>query len=386
MFGGGCKIRASEKELQQHGQGDSQRQQYASRLEVWLCYTAACRPCVTGRMAPVVSESWSSSPFYMADGPRASWLCPAVSMSFCSVLCLGRSLSTVSLHSGTLQSTSDTCTCPNSPAAQQAAQRESIRRKGQSDVPPPSWIIPLWGLQRTSKSFSLRSKHKKTGSLKSVMGCCPHTSYKGTSSSSSSSRSVVYGFISLRMSEMFSATGPISSISSSSVSVAQAELGTSPSSCECEGWGECELGGRGLSVPVAGAGDAPTVPLSSRLHAWAPCPTLALVEVRLMSRKLARGGRRRTPERVEPSIAFCSWKKRKMSEKKPHEREAGPALPSRSSSVPQGKGITNRVTALPLGPVEIIFYTGDVMKNSVVNNKFHTSFRNSNSHSVKSGY
>lgn len=28
----------------------------------------------------------------------------------------------------------------------------------------------------------------------------------------------------------------------------------------------------------------------------------------LMSRKLARGGRSRTPERVEPSMAFWSWK------------------------------------------------------------------------------
>lgn len=68
------------------------------------------------------------------------------------------------------------------------------------------------------------------------------------------------------------------------------------------------------------------------------------------------------------------------------EREAGPALPSRSSSTPQVKGITNKVTALPLGPVEIIFYTSDVMKNSMVNNKFYHNFRNSNSHSVKSGY
>lgn len=117
MFGGGCNIRASEKELQQHGQGGSQRQQDASRLQVWLCYTAVCRPGVTGRMAPVASENWSFSTLHMADGPRASWLCPAVSMSCSSVLCCGRSLSTVSLHSGTWQSTSDTCTRLNSPAA-----------------------------------------------------------------------------------------------------------------------------------------------------------------------------------------------------------------------------------------------------------------------------
>ncbi len=31
----------------------------------------------------------------------------------------------------------------------------------------------------------------------------------------------------------------------------------------------------------------------------------------LMSRKLASGGRRRTPERVEPSMAFWSWRRRK---------------------------------------------------------------------------
>lgn len=162
------------------------------------------------------------------------------------------------------------------------------------------------------------------------MDCYPHTSYKATSSSSSSSssRSVVRRFMSLRMSEMFSATGPVSSISSSSVSVAQAELGTSPSSCECEGCGECEQGGRGLSVPRFVACCAAAVPLSSRLHASVPCPTSVLAEV-LMSRKLARGGRRRTPERVEPSIAFWSYKKRKHFRKK-HEREAGPALPSRS--------------------------------------------------------
>lgn len=43
-----------------------------------------------------------------------------------------------------------------------------------------------------------------------------------------------------------------------------------------------------------------------------------------------------------------------------------------------------RVTALPLGPVEIIFYTSVVIFHSTVNNKFHTTFRDSNSHSVKS--
>lgn len=31
----------------------------------------------------------------------------------------------------------------------------------------------------------------------------------------------------------------------------------------------------------------------------------------LMSRKLASGGRRRTPERVDPSMAFWSWRKKR---------------------------------------------------------------------------
>lgn len=65
------------------------------------------------------------------------------------------------------------------------------------------------------------------------------------------------------------------------------------------------------------------------------------MEDRLVSRKLARGGRSRTPERVEPSIAFWSYEERKNSEKM-DEREADPALLSRSSSTLQGKGITNR--------------------------------------------
>lgn len=60
-----------------------------------------------------------------------------------------------------------------------------------------------------------------------------------------------------------------------------------------------------------------------------------------MSRKLARGGRSRTPARVEPSIAFWSYEERKRSEKMVG-READPALLSRSSSTLQGKGIANR--------------------------------------------
>lgn len=31
----------------------------------------------------------------------------------------------------------------------------------------------------------------------------------------------------------------------------------------------------------------------------------------LMSRKLASGGRRRTPERVDPSMAFWSWRRKR---------------------------------------------------------------------------
>lgn len=44
----------------------------------------------------------------------------------------------------------------------------------------------------------------------------------------------------------------------------------------------------------------------------------------LMSRKLARGGRSRTPERVEPSIAFWSWRRRRkesMSREKRNKRK-----------------------------------------------------------------
>lgn len=41
----------------------------------------------------------------------------------------------------------------------------------------------------------------------------------------------------------------------------------------------------------------------------------------LISRKLARGGRSRTPERVEPSMAFWSWRRRKKKKRKRKNKE-----------------------------------------------------------------
>lgn len=38
-----------------------------------------------------------------------------------------------------------------------------------------------------------------------------------------------------------------------------------------------------------------------------------LADLRLESLKLASGGRRRTPLRVEPSMAFCSWKEERVT-------------------------------------------------------------------------
>lgn len=45
----------------------------------------------------------------------------------------------------------------------------------------------------------------------------------------------------------------------------------------------------------------------------------------LMSRKLARGGRSLTPERVEPSMAFWSWRRKRREEKemKLEQRKGG---------------------------------------------------------------
>lgn len=66
--------------------------------------------------------------------------------------------------------------------------------------------------------------------------------------------------------------------------------------------------GSGLSVPKSAAFCAATMQLSCWFHAWVAWLIFSLlIEVRFVSRKLARGGRRRTPERVEPSIAFWSY-------------------------------------------------------------------------------
>lgn len=43
----------------------------------------------------------------------------------------------------------------------------------------------------------------------------------------------------------------------------------------------------------------------------------------LISRKLARGGRSRTPERVEPSMAFWSWKERKRKSRRKGQQLKG---------------------------------------------------------------
>lgn len=43
----------------------------------------------------------------------------------------------------------------------------------------------------------------------------------------------------------------------------------------------------------------------------------------LMSRKLASGGRRRTPERVDPSMAFWSWTEKEVEKGKRNKARAG---------------------------------------------------------------
>lgn len=169
---GGCKIRAREKELWQHGQDCSQKQQYAPRLEVWLCLHWYVQPAVTQmtpiprwhqlrmrKAAPSPLSTWQIEPEHLDCAQQYSC---CVTIPSTMLYKHGRSLSIMSPLLTTLQSTSDSCTHPYSPTV--FPQEESSNRKGQSDAPFPSWINPLWQLQRTSKSFSLRSKHKKTGS------------------------------------------------------------------------------------------------------------------------------------------------------------------------------------------------------------------------------
>uniref|UniRef100_A0A8B9FUB3 Uncharacterized protein n=1 Tax=Amazona collaria TaxID=241587 RepID=A0A8B9FUB3_9PSIT len=55
-----------------------------------------------------------------------------------------------------------------------------------------------------------------------------------------------------------------------------------------------------------------------------------------------------------------------------------PLLPSGATRTEKAQ-----VTALPLGPAEIIFYTSGVIFHSLVNNKFHAIFRDSNSHQLR---
>lgn len=129
--------------------------------------------------------------------------------------------------------------------------------------------------------------------------------YSGTSSSSSS-RSEECRSRSLRMSEMFSAAGPVRSISSSSISATDTERVPFLSSGLEDGCGHGEPGATEVSVPESAAAPPGTVLTLGLLHACEAHLACSLVEVWVASRKLARGGRSWTPELVEPSMAFWS--------------------------------------------------------------------------------
>lgn len=148
--------------------------QYASRLEVWLCLHWCMQArCVwkdlhqwrTRRAAPPPLSTWQIDPEHPDCVQQYS--CPATIPS--AVLCrFGRSLSIMSLPLATSQSTSDSCRHPYSPTAEQSLHRKKAAEERVGPIPLlPAESVLLWGLQRTSKSFSLRNQHKKTGSTPS---------------------------------------------------------------------------------------------------------------------------------------------------------------------------------------------------------------------------
>lgn len=75
------------------------------------------------------------------------------------------------------------------------------------------------------------------------------------------------------------------------------------------------------------------------------------------------------PQTVWSPLLPSGAMRREKVQKKKDEREADPALQSKVHLLSRVKGSQiERVTALPLGPVEIIFYIGGVIFRSMVKN------------------